>query len=81
MEAINLEEEKTIENIKLDLMDWKSAEKVCEDSIRELKMTLRLHELTRVEAKKMIRSFDGKTSEEERAETKKKIDGSLKNTT
>lgn len=75
MEAINLDE------IKLDLIDWKSAEKIAEDEIREHTMVLKLNELTRAEAKKQIKSLGGLTSEEERANEKKFREEMKKKTT
>ena len=67
MEAIFLEE------VKLDLMDWKNAEKVSEERIKELKLEIVLNEMTRIEAKKQIKSFGGVTSEQERAIEKEDI--------
>ena len=67
-----------MEEIKLDLMDWKAIEKASETQIREAISLLRLGELTRAEAKKMIKSFKGGlTSEEERAKEKKDIEKNL----
>ena len=63
-----------MEDVKLELMDWKQAEKSCEERIRELKLELILHELTRTEAKKQIKSFGGLASEEERKAEKKKFE-------
>jgi len=55
-----------MEEIKLELMDWKAMERESETAIREHLAVLRLHELARMEAKKMIKSYKkGKTSEEE----------------
>ena len=65
-----------MENIKLDLMDWKSIEETAERQIREALAIIVIGEKARTEAKKMIKSYDGKTSEEERAEGKKKINQS-----
>ena len=73
-----MEEVYKISEIGLDLMDWKTIEKVTEEEIREHMMVVKLAELSRKEAKKMIKKFGGKTSEEERAESKKKIAENLK---
>ncbi len=51
--------------IVLDLMDWKAIEREAESGIRQALTMLKLHELTRGEAKWQIRQLKGKTSEEE----------------
>ncbi len=66
-EAINLED-KAMPEVRLELMDYKSMEAEAETQIRDAMKILMLGEICRREAKKMIRGFGGKTSEEERAE-------------
>ena len=78
MGAIKLEEIVKINEIKLDLMDWKAMEKQAETEIRRYMAVIALNELARKEAKKMIKKFGGDTSEEELAESKKKIAENLK---
>lgn len=67
-----MEEVFKISEITLDLMDYKGIEANAEHEIREAKRIVMLGEITRKEAKKMIKKFGGLTSEEERAEAKKK---------
>jgi hypothetical protein len=70
-----------LDEIKLDLMDWKATEKQAEDAIREAVITARISEVIRVEAKKMIRACGGKTSEEEKKIEKEKIKARAENST
>lgn len=54
--------------IKLDLMDWKSIEEETEKLIRETLTLLAMHRVVRFEAKRNIKKFGGKTSEEMKEE-------------
>ena len=60
-----------MDEIKLDLMDWKQIETESEESIRDHMRVTRVSEIVRIEAKKQIKSFGGLTSEEERKAEKK----------
>ena len=59
-----------VEEIKLELMDWKAVEKSAEEALRRAKMEIILHRLTLIRAKKEIKKLGGKTSAEEIKEEK-----------
>ncbi len=60
------------ETVKLELMDWKSTERSCQAQIRESLLLQRINEVLLKEARKQIKSYGGKTIEEELEEEKKK---------
>ena len=70
-----------VDDIKLDLMDWKEIEASAEREIESCKKQLVIAGVLRTKAKERIKFLDGKTSEEEKAEAKKVIDENLKKTT
>lgn len=66
--------------MKLELMDWKTAETAATEQLRASLVAVAVHEIVLREAKKQIKKLGGKTSEEEAEEAKKKIKKEVKNT-
>ena len=63
--------------MELDLMDWKNVEMSTEQTIRTANVTIALDEIMLRHAKREIKRLNGKTSEEERIEDKKKVKPSV----
>lgn len=69
-----------MEEIKLELMDWKTVEAASERELRRAMVEVILHGRTLDLAKKQIKKLGGKTSEEEAAEAKEKAEEEAENT-
>ena len=70
-----------VDDIKLDLMDWKQIEASAESEIESYKKQLVIAGVLRTKAKYQIHFLHGKISEEEKEETDKQIAENLKKTT
>jgi len=57
--------------MKLELIDWKAADKASEDAIRQSLLTQACNQLVMDRAKKEIKLLGGKTSEEEQEDVRK----------
>ena len=66
-----------MEEIQLEVMDWKKIENSTENRIREIMVELMLHTEARALAKQNIIKLGGKTSEEEKKENLEQIEKNI----
>ena len=69
-----------MDEMKLELMDWKEVEEQSEKALRENMVMIAINTNIRIQSKIEIHALKGKTSEEERNESEEKAKALEKNT-